>query len=231
MFEDSTFESTGRIHTGSRKWMMATFALNSSVLLALILIPLMYPRALPRMAMALLMEAPTRPAPEPRPLPQHTAVATSQMRDGSVLAPSRIPTHALILSEPEPQSHQTIADMGVGSGPGSDLFRGQPRADVVLARPRAPERISSGVANGLLIQKTAPPYPIIAREAHIQGTVVLQATISRSGAIENLRAVAGPAMLQQAALDAVKNWRYRPYLLDGLPVEVETTVNVVFTLQ
>jgi protein TonB len=59
---------------------------------------------------------------------------------------------------------------------------------------------------------------------------VLQATISKTGLIENLRVISGPAMLQQAALDAVKTWRYRPYLLNNEPVEVETTVNVIFTL-
>ena len=61
--------------------------------------------------------------------------------------------------------------------------------------------------------------------------MVLAATISKQGTIENLRVVSGPAMLQQAALDAVKTWRYRPYLLNGDPVAVETTVNVVFNLQ
>jgi protein TonB len=61
--------------------------------------------------------------------------------------------------------------------------------------------------------------------------VVLEATISKSGSIENLRVVSGPAMLRQAALDAVSQWRYRPYLLNGEPVAVETTVNVVFNLQ
>jgi protein TonB len=60
--------------------------------------------------------------------------------------------------------------------------------------------------------------------------VVLQATISKEGRVANLRVVSGPAMLQQAALDAVKDWRYKPYLLDDVPVEVETTINVVFTL-
>jgi protein TonB len=58
----------------------------------------------------------------------------------------------------------------------------------------------------------------------------LQATISKSGSIENLRVISGPPMLQQAALDAVRSWRYKPYLLNGDPVEVETTVNVVFNL-
>ncbi len=86
------------------------------------------------------------------------------------------------------------------------------------------------VSEGLILQKTKPVYPPIAIAAHAQGTVVLAATISKGGTIENLRVVSGPAMLQQAAVDAVRTWRYRPYLLDGQPVEVETTVNVVFTL-
>jgi len=82
----------------------------------------------------------------------------------------------------------------------------------------------------MLLQKTVPVYPPIAKAARVSGTVVLQATISKTGTIENLRVISGPAMLQQAAMDAVKSWRYRPYLLNGDPVEVETTVNVVFTL-
>jgi periplasmic protein TonB len=87
------------------------------------------------------------------------------------------------------------------------------------------------VMQGMLISKAMPKYPPIAVSARASGTVVLQATISRGGTIENLRVVSGPALLQQAALDAVKQWRYRPYLLNGEPVEVETTVNVEFTLQ
>ena len=90
--------------------------------------------------------------------------------------------------------------------------------------------ISAGVAVGMLLQKTQPVYPPIAKAARVSGTVVLQATISKTGTIENLRVVSGPAMLQQAAMDAVKTWRYRPYLLNNEPVEVETTVNVIFTL-
>ena len=83
---------------------------------------------------------------------------------------------------------------------------------------------------GSLLAKFVPAYPAIAKAAGVQGIVVLQATISQTGTIENLRVVSGPAMLQQAAMDAVKTWRYRPYLLNGEPVEVETTVNVVFAM-
>jgi protein TonB len=83
---------------------------------------------------------------------------------------------------------------------------------------------------GNLLEKTVPQYPTIAKEARIQGTVVLQATISQNGLIQNLRVISGHPMLRQAAIDAVRSWRYKPYLLNGEPVEVETTINVVFNL-
>jgi protein TonB len=83
---------------------------------------------------------------------------------------------------------------------------------------------------GMLIYKVLPVYPAVARAMRIAGRVELQATISRNGTIDNLRVVDGPTMLRQAAYDAVKQWRYRPYLLNSEPVEVETTVNVDFTL-
>jgi len=90
--------------------------------------------------------------------------------------------------------------------------------------------ISAGVATGMLIQKTTPTYPPIAKAARVSGTVVIQATISKTGTIENLKVVSGPAMMQQAALDAVRTWRYRPYLLNGEPVEVETEIKLQFRL-
>jgi len=107
---------------------------------------------------------------------------------------------------------------------------GNGSAPKVQAAPPKKINISAGVAVGMLIQKTIPVYPPIAKAARVSGTVVLQAIISKQGTIENLRVISGPAMLQQAAQDAVRQWRYRPYLLNNEPVEVETTVNVVFTL-
>jgi len=91
-------------------------------------------------------------------------------------------------------------------------------------------RISAGVAAGNLIRKTVPEYPQIAKTARVSGTVVLQATISKKGTIEDLQYVGGPAMLKDAAMKAVKMWRYKPYLLNNEPVETETTVNVIFAL-
>jgi TonB family protein len=104
-----------------------------------------------------------------------------------------------------------------------------PPADAVPAKPHK-IAISAGVAVGMIQQKIQPVYPAEAKAAGVSGTVVLQATISRDGHIEYLRVVSGPAMLQQAAMDAVRQWTYRPYLLNGEPVEVQTTVNVIFSL-
>jgi TonB family protein len=81
-----------------------------------------------------------------------------------------------------------------------------------------------------LVTKAPPVYPPDARKAHITGTVVLSAIIGKDGTVENLKVVSGPAALQQASLDAVRQWSYEPYLLNGEPVEVETTINIVFTL-
>jgi protein TonB len=83
---------------------------------------------------------------------------------------------------------------------------------------------------GNLIYRPQPVYPPIARSARVQGTVLLRAVISREGTIENLQVVSGHPMLVQAAINAVRQWRYRPYMLNGEPVEVETQVTVNFLL-
>ena len=101
---------------------------------------------------------------------------------------------------------------------------------VVKQAPTKPLSISSGVMAGNLLSRTLPQYPATVRALRIQGVVVLQATISKTGSIENLRVISGPPMLRQAAIGAVQTWRYKPYLLNGYPVEVETTINVVFNL-
>jgi TonB family protein len=90
--------------------------------------------------------------------------------------------------------------------------------------------ISAGVAQAMLSKKLVPVYPADAKAAGVSGTVVLQAMIDATGAVKELQVISGPQMLQQAALDAVQRWVYRPYLLNGEPVEVVTTVNVVFAL-
>jgi len=95
---------------------------------------------------------------------------------------------------------------------------------------KGPIRVSSGVAAGQLLTSIQPVYPAIAKEAHISGTVVVQAMIAKDGSIQHVQVISGPPLLRQAALDAIARARYRPFLLNGEPVEIETTINVVFTM-
>lgn len=236
MFEDSTFESTGRIRTRSRGWMVATFTLNSTVLAALALFPILYPEALPRMKYIFLMSVPPPQQEAPQPLARETPpreMHQSEMRGTHVLAPSVIPQRPYEPNAPELPGIHSLATMDMGpQGRGNELnaFRKSSTAPSVRAERQTKARVSQGVMEGFLAGKVLPEYPPIARAAGIEGTVVLQATISKTGTIENVRVVSGPIMLQRAAVDAVRQWRYRPYLLNGEPVEVETTVNVQFTL-
>lgn len=237
MFEDSTFESTGRIRTRSRGWMMATFTFNSIVLMALALFPLLYPEALPRMVNPFLMtvtppqQEPPQPRPQHEPMPRTLQV--SEMVGQRLMAPPVIPRSPNVPTAPEPIQPISAANWDPSSpatGPGLGAFHKPGTGPSVHPEPQTKARVSQGVMDGLLINKVVPEYPVIAREARIEGTVILQATISKAGTIENLRVVSGPMMLQRAAIAAVSQWRYRPYLLSGEPVEVETTVDVRFTL-
>jgi protein TonB len=84
---------------------------------------------------------------------------------------------------------------------------------------------------GNLIHRVEPQYPAIARQIRLEGTVVLNAVISREGKIEQVEVASGPALLARVAQEAVRQWKYRPYLLNGEPVEVETQITVNFVLQ
>ena len=113
------------------------------------------------------------------------------------------------------------------------VAQGQETSTAQQAANAAPSeriRVGGNMAVSNLIHKVDPVYPAIAKAAKIQGTVVLQAVISKDGSIENLHLISGHPMLAPAAIDAVKQWKYKPYFLNGEPVEVETTINVNFTL-
>ena len=153
----------------------------------------------------------------------------STMMNDQLAAPTRIPKQDAEVAPP-PSSFDAGGADGLGGGnANAGIFNGhtQPTIKVTSSGPVA---ISSGIATGMLILKTAPVYPPLAKTAHVAGTVVLHATIATNGTIKDLRAVSGPVMLRQAAEDAVRNWRYQPYKLNNQPVEVETTINIVFTL-
>jgi len=101
-------------------------------------------------------------------------------------------------------------------------------AQVTLQGARV--RVSENVMEGLLTRKISPAYPPLARQAGIQGAVMLQVTIDKNGEVQNIQLISGHPLLAQASIDAVRQWKYRPYLLNGEPVEVETKVQVNFTL-
>ncbi len=156
----------------------------------------------------------------------------TQMMDDQLTAPTVIPQGAGTQAEnaPPPVSLGPGGADGLGGVSANDSVlngHSQPAVKVVSSKPFA---ISSGVAAGMLIRQTQPIYPTIAKAAGVSGTVVLHATITKNGTIRDPQVVSGSPMLQQAALDAVRTWRYKPYKLSNEPVEVETTISVVFTL-
>ncbi|MGD0932227.1 MAG: energy transducer TonB [Candidatus Korobacteraceae bacterium] len=161
---------------------------------------------------------------------------------------------ALRLPQPVPKNNATAANREVakeeppppngangvaGSVPGG-LPNGAPSSvinvvkDLSAAEPKNATQkvsVSSGVAQGLLVHRVAPQYPQQAKQARLQGTVVLQAVIGKDGSVHSVRALKGNPVLAQAAMDAVKQWRYRPYALNGEPVEADTEISVTFSPQ
>jgi protein TonB len=143
-----------------------------------------------------------------------------------LVAPTRIASAIKKTSpgdEPPPAAPAPVAFDDNSAIPGS-VFNSGNKAKV------APHsvNISAGIAEGMIIRKTPPLYPRFAQEAHIGGKVVLKATITKQGNIEGVQVLSGPKILAPAAVDAVKTWKYRPYMLDNQPVAVETNITIVF---
>jgi protein TonB len=241
MFEDSLIESAGRIRT-KRGWTtLLSFVVQVFLIFILVLIPLIYTEALPKQQLISFLVAPPPPPPPPPPAAEvirAVKVIQTDIVDGQLRSPTKIPEKVQMITEEEPPP--AMASGGVVGGvpggvPGGSMggVLGGIIGSGPVAVPRvAPQRVrvSQGVVQGNAISQPKPLYPQMARMARVQGAVVLQAVISKGGTIENLRVVSGHPMLQQSALDAVRQWRYRPYLLNGEPVEVETQITVNFNL-
>jgi protein TonB len=239
MFEDSLLESQGRIRTRSRWLAIGSFLAQAALLLLLILCPLYHPEALPRQSLErLLIAPPTQRAAAPVEVRRAAPTSTRQQLPSlqqQMQAPRTIPAAVAIVADSGPPAASPIGIVGAGNGPGipAGIDLGSSAPAVTVARiptPKRPLSISSGVAAGQLLTPIRPIYPAIAKAARIQGTVIIDATISRHGAIENLRVAEGPPMLRQAAIDAVAAARYRPFMLNGEPVDVQTTIQVIFSL-
>ena len=240
MFEQSFVEPSA--DNGARRGWTAllSFTLQAMCLTSLVLMPMLYTQALPRLFHELLPPvAYSRP-----PAPEHRARTNpsehSEIVNGRLQPPRVIPRQIAILNEIDALPAVGSTRFGVPGGtgdPGNPGDLGVPGAPLGPAMPapppsipRHPVVISQGVAQGYLVRRVQPRYPPLALAARIEGSVVLMAVISREGTIENLRVASGHPMLAGAAIDAVRQWRYRPYLLNGEPVEVETQITVVFTV-
>lgn len=243
MFEDSLLESGNRLKKRSPWATIFSFVLQIGLLFILILIPLIYTEALPKQQLMTFLVAP--PPPPPPPPPPAAAPIVKQVKiqteldNGQLRTPTAIPKKIAIIREdetPPPSAGAGVVGGVPGGVPGGQMggviggiISSTPVAVPKVATPQR-IRVSQGVTEGLLLRKVQPAYPPLARSARIQGQVVLQAVIGKDGTIQNLRAISGHPMLTPAAIDAVKQWRYKPYFLNGEPVEVDTQITVNFTL-
>jgi periplasmic protein TonB len=243
MFEDSLIESGGKLSTRRGRTTVTAFLFQFGLLAVLILIPLLFTEALPKTQLMTFLVAPPPPPPPPPPPAAAPVRIVKQVQtdiiDGQLRTPTKIPEKVQMIKEDEapPPMMSTGVIGGVPGGiPGGQMggviggiISSTPVAVPKVATPQR-VRVSQGVTQGLLVHQVRPSYPPLAKTARIQGSVLLQAEISKTGDIQNLRVISGHPMLIQSALEAVKQWKYRPYYLNGEPVEVETQITVNFSL-
>jgi TonB family protein len=178
--------------------------------------------------------SPAKPTPAQPQIGQQSTASESQpsapvspdAMAAQLVAPTRIAGRInknVTADEPPPSAPAPVSLEDNNSVPGSVFGSGSKPKFMPRVVP-----ISAGIAAGMIIHKTTPIYPKFAQDAHITGTVLLKATITKQGSIEGIQVLSGPKLLAPAAVDAVKTWKYKPYMLDGQPVAVETNVTIVF---
>ena len=244
MFDDLVVSSPNRKRTNTPWTVVVSTVAQVGILGILILIPLIYTEALPKQLLTTFLVAPPPPAPPPPPAAPVQRIVkpiTRIIQAGKMMAPTVIPKKVAMIKEEE--LPPDVGAVGVVGGVPGGIPGGQ--AGGVLggiiggtgnAPPpppkAAPQRIRIGgqVQAGHLIRRVEPSYPPIAKQAHISGTVILHAIIAKDGTVQELQLISGPPLLVRNAMDAIRQWRYQPYLLNGEPVEVETTISVIFTL-
>ena len=248
MFSDSLLEFGPQ---RKRKALATTtsFIINCFAIGLMLVVPLLFTEDLPKAQLLTFLMAPPPPPPPPPPAAAEVQkvvhqIQTDMLSSGQLRTPTKIPTKVQMIKEEEAPPPLAATGGVVGGVPGGipggqlgGVIGGIVSATSNLSAvpkfvPVTPQRvrISQGVTKGLLIHKQEPSYPTLARAARVQGDVVLSAVIDTNGQITNLQLVSGHPMLVPAAIAAVKQWRYKPYLLNGQPVEVETTITVIFSL-
>jgi len=162
------------------------------------------------------------------------------MDAGKLMAPKVIPKEIKVIkeeAEPDPGVVGAVGGVpgGVAGGSMGGVLGGViggigTAPPPPKPRPTGPIRVGGNVQAARIVNRVQPVYPPLARQTRISGTVRLHAIISKDGTIQQLEVMSGHPLLQQAALDAVRQWRYQPTLLNGEPVEVDTTIDVIFSL-
>jgi protein TonB len=234
----NTLESNWN-QSARRGWTaLASFGFQAMALSLLLLIPLLTIQGPTRLELfgRPPISVPSPPAPQP-PESAQRPIHSSSIRHVEILQPTSIPRTIANLDEqpiasaPDVSAIVVVASTGSGrSGAfGSTGLPVEIAPPPPVAAPARPLEVSHW-AEGNLIYRVQPVYPPLARQARVQGSVELRALISRTGTIENLIVVRGHPMLSAVAIDAVRRWRYRPYLLNSQPVEVETEITVNFLL-
>jgi len=219
----------------NKPWTVAMSAIVQAVIVGiLILIPLIYTEALPKGFMNTFLVAPAPPPPPPPPAaPVKTIVRPKIITPQRMVAPTVIPKKIEVVKDEAPDIGAAGVEGGVGGGAVGGVLGGIIGGAAPPPPPKPTQtriRVGGNVAAAKLVHQVQPLYPQIAKTAHVSGTVLLHAIIAKDGSIQELQYVSGPPLLMRAAMDAVHEWRYSPTLLNGEPVEVDTTIQVVFTL-
>jgi protein TonB len=240
MFEDSLMESQNRLSSPNQRWLtLASLAFQCTLAAGIIALPLLHPEVLPFRSNAPIITLPIKP---PMPRVPHLEATHSANTSSMPAATPASGTPTLNLRKLG-SINSTVDDtppstsIGTMSGPG-DLPSGigispsgtGTRVSLAPAPTQGPIHVSRGVCAGLLLAPIRPVYPPIAISTRTEGVVIIEAIISKSGRIESAHATSGPPLLRNAALDAIRSARYSPYLLNGQPTEVETTITVNFKL-
>jgi protein TonB len=240
MFADSLLESSWA-QRSRRSWTtLSSFGLQAVITGILLLIPLLRPVALPflKPLTTPVMLAPPPGLPPAQALQHTTIQSQSNFINQTLVAPRAIPRQILNVDESAPPPQIFTNGTGVPGGTGSGDPRGvlsslgnsSPASMPAPPPPVANHVRVSRMMEGNLIRRVDPAYPAMARLARVQGQVVLSAIINKEGKIDRMQVLSGHPMLVQAAVEAVKQWRYKPYVLNDEPVEVETQITVNFFL-